>query len=52
MWITAVALHNIPHVPTHFSAVGAEQLYILTHPEYNLGLQKRMEHIIQQRNPA
>jgi NAD(P)-dependent dehydrogenase (short-subunit alcohol dehydrogenase family) len=35
-----------------FSAIRAEQLYILTHPEYNLKVQNRMEDILQQRNPA
>ena len=35
-----------------FKAIQAEQFYILTHPEFNPGVQKRMEDILQQRNPA
>jgi NAD(P)-dependent dehydrogenase (short-subunit alcohol dehydrogenase family) len=35
-----------------FRAIRAEQLYTLTHPEYNLDVQERMEDILQQRNPA
>lgn len=35
-----------------FKAIRAEQFYILTHPEFNPGVQKRMEYILQQRNPA
>jgi short-subunit dehydrogenase len=35
-----------------FRAIRAEQFYILTHPEYNPMVQKRMEDILQQRNPA
>lgn len=35
-----------------FSAIREEQLYILTHPEFNLEVQKRMENILHQRNPA
>lgn len=35
-----------------FKAIQAEQFYILTHTEFNPGIQKRMEDILQQRNPA
>jgi NAD(P)-dependent dehydrogenase (short-subunit alcohol dehydrogenase family) len=35
-----------------FKAIRAEQFYILTHPELNSEVQKRMEDILQQRNPA
>lgn len=35
-----------------FRAIREEQFYILTHPEYNLEVQKRMEDILQQRNPG
>ena len=35
-----------------FKAIRAEQFYILTHPEFNSMVQKRMEDILQQRNPA
>jgi NAD(P)-dependent dehydrogenase (short-subunit alcohol dehydrogenase family) len=35
-----------------FAAIQAEQFYILTHPEYNPMVQRRMEDILQQRNPA
>ncbi len=35
-----------------FSAIEAEQFYILTHPEYNPFVQRRMEDIIQQHNPS
>jgi NAD(P)-dependent dehydrogenase (short-subunit alcohol dehydrogenase family) len=35
-----------------FAAIQAEQFYILTHPEYNLMVQRRTEDILQQRNPA
>ncbi len=34
-----------------FKAIRAEQFYILPHQEYNPVLQKRMEDILQQRNP-
>ncbi len=34
-----------------FKAIRAEQFYILTHPEFNPAVQKRMEDILQQRNP-
>jgi NAD(P)-dependent dehydrogenase (short-subunit alcohol dehydrogenase family) len=35
-----------------FSAIQAEQFYILTHPEFDPVIQKRMEDVLQQRNPA
>ena len=35
-----------------FKAIRADQFYILTHPELNSEVQKRMEDILQQRNPA
>ncbi len=35
-----------------FLAIQAEQFYILTHPEYNPLVQRRMEDIVQQRNPT
>ena len=35
-----------------FKAIRAEQFYILTHPELNSEVQKRMEDILQQHNPA
>jgi NAD(P)-dependent dehydrogenase (short-subunit alcohol dehydrogenase family) len=35
-----------------FKAIRAEQFYILTTPDFNLGVQKRLEDILQQRNPA
>jgi NAD(P)-dependent dehydrogenase (short-subunit alcohol dehydrogenase family) len=35
-----------------FKAIRAEQFYILTHLELNSEVQKRMEDILQQRNPA
>ncbi len=35
-----------------FKAIQAEQFYILTHPELNPLVQKRMEDILQQRNPT
>ncbi len=35
-----------------FTAIQAEQFYILTHPEYNPMVQRRMEDIVSQRNPA
>jgi len=34
-----------------FKAIQDEQLYVLTHPEYNPAIQKRMEHILGQTNP-
>ena len=34
-----------------FKAIQDEQLYVLTHPEYNPYIQARMEHILQQTNP-
>lgn len=34
-----------------FKAIQDEQFYVLTHPEYNLYIQARMEHILQQTNP-
>jgi NAD(P)-dependent dehydrogenase (short-subunit alcohol dehydrogenase family) len=34
-----------------FKAIQNEQLYVLTHPEYNPYIQARMEHILQQTNP-
>ena len=35
-----------------FSAIRAQQLYILTHPEFNPLIRDRMEAILAQRNPA
>ncbi len=35
-----------------FDSIRAEQFYILTHPEFNPMVQKRMEGILQQRNPG
>ncbi len=35
-----------------FKAIRAEQFYILTNPEFNPAVQKRMEDILQQRNPS
>ncbi len=35
-----------------FLAIQAEQFYILTHPEYNPLVQKRMEDIVHQHNPS
>lgn len=35
-----------------FKAIINEQFYILTHPDFNPEIQKRMENILQQRNPA
>lgn len=34
-----------------FNAIRSEQFYILTHPEYNPFIQKRLENILQQRDP-
>ena len=34
-----------------FRAIQDEQLYVLTHPEYIPKIQKRVEHIVQQKNP-
>jgi len=34
-----------------FKAIQDEQLYVLTHPEYNSNIQERMEHILQGTNP-
>lgn len=35
-----------------FKAIQVEQFYILTHSEFNPVIQKRMEDVLQQRNPA
>jgi NAD(P)-dependent dehydrogenase (short-subunit alcohol dehydrogenase family) len=35
-----------------FNAIRAQQLYILTHPEFNPLIRDRMEAILEQRNPA
>lgn len=34
-----------------FRAIQDEQLYVLTHPEYNANIQKRFDNIVQQKNP-
>lgn len=34
-----------------FKAIENEQFYVLTHPEYNDHIQKRMDHILGQKNP-
>ena len=35
-----------------FAAIRAEQFYILTHPDWNTSVRRRMEDILQQRNPT
>jgi len=43
---------SIEEVADHvFKAIENEQLYVLTHPEYNPYIQKRMENILGQKNP-
>ena len=34
-----------------FKGIEAEQLYVLTHPEYEPDIRERMEHILGQKNP-
>ncbi|SFG93286.1 Short-chain dehydrogenase [Desulfotomaculum arcticum] len=41
--------HAADHV---FQAIREERFYIFTHPEYNAAVHKRMEDILQQRNPS
>lgn len=43
---------SIKEVANHvFKAIENEQLYVLTHPEYNPLIQERMENILGQKNP-
>jgi hypothetical protein len=35
-----------------FTAIRDERFYILTHPAYNIGIQRRMEDILRGHNPT
>lgn len=55
-WAELAASYDVlpvePVVEAVFAAIRDEQLYILTHPEYKVGIQARMEDILNERNPA
>jgi len=55
-WAEIAASYNVLPVESVveavFTAIRNEQLYILTHPEFKVGIQARMEDILNERNPA